>query len=135
MSIGCFGFQIRRHKQHDVNLLLTKMSFFSQTKMLNCDKNNKIQFFSVLSKKKVVQANQCEQTDKNENKVAVLTGTTLTLMIKPVLYSKMTKGIVVVNHCIEVKFIKLPIFFFLITFLNLSTISPKFKFHFSSQDE
>ena len=44
---------------------------------------------------------------------AVLKGTTLTLMIKPVLYiySTITKGIVVVNHCIEVKFSKLPIFF------------------------
>ena len=41
----------------------------------------------------------------------VLKGTTLTLIIKPVLYSKMTKGIVLVNHCIEVKFSRLPTIF------------------------
>lgn len=79
--------------------------------MLNCDKNKKIQFFLSCEQKKVVWANQCEQTDKKESMAAVLKGTTLTLMIKPVLYSKITKGIVVVNHCIEVKFSKLPIFF------------------------
>ena len=54
---------------------------------------------------------------------AVLKGTTLTLMIKPVLYSKMTKGIVVVNHCIEVKFSKLPNFFSLLHFLILAQLA------------
>ena len=54
---------------------------------------------------------------------AVLKGTTLTLMIKPVLYSKITKGIVVVNHCIEVKFSKLPIFFSWLHFLILAQLA------------
>ena len=89
--------------------------------MLNCDKIIRYNFLSWA--KKVVWANQCEQTDKKESMAAVLKGTTLTLMIKPVLYSKMTKGIVVVNHCIEVKFSKLPNFFSLLHFLILAQLA------------
>ena len=79
--------------------------------------------FFCREQKKVVWANQCEQTDKKESMAAVLKGTTLTLMIKPVLYSKITKGIVVVNHCIEVKFSKLPIFFSWLHFLILAQLA------------
>lgn len=90
--------------------------------MLNCDKNKKIQFFLSWAKKSSLGKPMWTNWQKRKYGGSVERNN-LNLMIKPVLYSKITKGIVVVNHCIEVTFSKLPIFFSWLHFLILAQLA------------